>query len=88
MEKQLAEALAHTMGDKKTEGEKQLEGVGLSRFTKTYNILHSASVNNFMLHAFSVHNREISVLISWTNQKHLCCPLSDFMSTSGLPLLG
>lgn len=86
--KQLAETLAHTVGDKKTEGEKHLEWAGLSRFTKTDIILHSAFVNSFMLHALSVHNQVVSVLVSWTNQKHLCYSLSDFMSISGLPLPG
>lgn len=76
------------MGDKKTEGEKQLEGSDLSRFAKTYIILHYAFVNRFMLHALSVHNQVVSVDVSWTNQKHLCNPLSDFMLVSGLPLLG
>lgn len=55
------------MGDKKTEGEKQLEGSDLSRFTKTYIILHYAFVNRFMLHALSVHNQVVSVDVSWTN---------------------
>lgn len=76
------------MGDEKTEGEKQLEGSGLSRFTKTCIILHYAFVNRFMLHALSVHNQIVSVDVSWTNQKHLCNPLSDFMLISGLSLLG
>lgn len=73
---------------KKTEGEKQLEEADLSKFTKAYIILHYALVNRFMLHALSVHNKVVSVHVSWTNQKHSCNPLSDLMSISGLPLLG